>query len=219
MLPRAALRADEGHLCRDSRWRGCAPGSPRPRTPRRLLRAASGARHGEAGASAIRIRPSACSCQRRCRSTPASMPARHGSCSRAGASPPSSIRHLPTVARMPVGAMASSTASVSCTVSIVSTVVVPVRSSSWTASRVEAASVAGVCAASSGHTRCLSHSSSGRSSARPRNRVWHRWTWVWMKPGGGSRRRRRSRDRRRRPGRRRAGPTRGSPRPRSTRPR
>ena len=91
------------------------------------------------GASAMRIRPSAWPCQRRCRSTLASMPARHGSCSRAGASPPSSIRHLPTVARMPVGAMASSTASVSCTVSIVSTVVVPVRSSSWTASRAEAA--------------------------------------------------------------------------------
>ena len=39
------------------------------------------------------------------------------------------------------------------------------------------------CAASSGHTRSRSHDSSGRSSASPRNSVWHRCTWVWMKPG------------------------------------
>ena len=29
----------------------------------------------------------------------------------------------------------------------------------------------------------FSHSSSGMSSANPRKSVWHRWTWVWMKPG------------------------------------
>ena len=46
-----------------------------------------------------------------------------------------------------------------------------------------ARSVDGVCAASIGQTRRRSHSSSGMSSAKPRNSVWQRWTWVWMKPG------------------------------------
>ena len=82
--------------------------------------------------------------------------------------------HLPTVARSPVSASASNTTSVSCTVSIVRTQVVPVRSSSAAASRAEARSVAGVCAASIGHTRRRSQSSSGMSSAKPRNSVWHR---------------------------------------------
>ena len=73
--------------------------------------------------------------------------------------------HLPTTARMPVSASVSNTTSVSCTVSIVSTVVVPDSRSSADASRVEARSVAGECAASIGQTRRRSHSSSGMSSA------------------------------------------------------
>ena len=91
--------------------------------------------------------------------------------------------HLPTVARSPTSARVSNTTSVSCTVSIVSTDVVPVRSSSAAARRTEARSVDGVCAASIGQTRSFSHSSSGMSSAKPRNSVWHRWTCVWMNPG------------------------------------
>ncbi len=73
--------------------------------------------------------------------------------------------HLPTVARSPISASVSNTTSVSCTVSIVSAVVVPESSSSAAASRAEARSVAGVCAASIGQTRRRSHSSSGMSSA------------------------------------------------------
>ena len=73
--------------------------------------------------------------------------------------------HLPTVARSPISASVSNTTSVSCTVSIVSTVVVPDSSSSAAASRADARSVAGVCAASIGQTRRRSHSSSGMSSA------------------------------------------------------
>ena len=95
-------------------------------------------------------------------------------------SPSCTCRRSP---RRPVSASVSKTTSVSCTVSIVSTVVVPVRSSSAAASRADARSVVGVCAASIGHTRRRSHSSSGMSSANPRKSVWHRWTCVWMKPG------------------------------------
>ena len=84
---------------------------------------------------------------------------------RAGASPEASIMHLPTTARMPVPASVSNTTSVSCTVSIVSAVVVPESSNSLAASRAEARSVAGLWAASIGHTRFVSHSSSGMSSA------------------------------------------------------
>ena len=73
--------------------------------------------------------------------------------------------HLPTVARSPISASVSNTTSVSCTVSIVSTVVVPESSSSAAASRAAARSVDGVCAASIGQIRRRSHSSSGMSSA------------------------------------------------------
>jgi hypothetical protein len=73
--------------------------------------------------------------------------------------------HLPTTARRPIWSSASKTTSVSCTVSMVNADVVPLRSSSAAASRVEARSVCGVCAASIGQTRRRSHSSSGMSSA------------------------------------------------------
>ena len=61
--------------------------------------------------------------------------------------------HLPIVARRPLSATASNTTSVSCTVSIVSTASCRSSSSSVVASRAAARSVAGVCAASIGHTR------------------------------------------------------------------
>jgi hypothetical protein len=93
---------------------------------------------------------------------------------RSGASGAASIMHLPTHARSPSGASVSNTTSVSCTLSIVSTDVVPDSSSSAAASRTDARSVAGVCAASIGQIRRFSHSSSGMSSAEPRNSVWHR---------------------------------------------
>ena len=51
--------------------------------------------------------------------------------------------HLPIVARSPLSATASNTTSVSCTVSIVSTAVVPLARSSVVASRAAARSVAG----------------------------------------------------------------------------
>jgi hypothetical protein len=54
---------------------------------------------------------------------------------------------------------------VSCTVSIVRTVVVPLDRSSVVASRAAARSVSAVCAASIGHTRVRSQSISARSSA------------------------------------------------------
>jgi hypothetical protein len=73
--------------------------------------------------------------------------------------------HLPIVARSPEAAIVSQTTSVSCTVSIVSTVVVPVRSSSAAARRAEAASEVAVWAASIGHTRRFSQSSRRKSSA------------------------------------------------------
>ena len=73
--------------------------------------------------------------------------------------------HLPIVARRPLSATASNTTSVSCTVSIVSTEVVPLQSSSVVASRAAARSDAGVCAASIGQTRVRSQSISARSSA------------------------------------------------------
>ena len=60
---------------------------------------------------------------------------------------------------------AANTESVSCAVSIVSTVVVPLISNSESACRAAAARDAGVCAASMGHTRVLDQSSSARSSA------------------------------------------------------
>ena len=91
--------------------------------------------------------------------------------------------HLPTTARSPTDDSDSNTTSVSWTVSIVSTVVVPESRSSDAASSADARSVDGVCAASIGQIRRFSHSSSGMSSADPRKSVWHRWTWVWMKPG------------------------------------
>ena len=91
--------------------------------------------------------------------------------------------HLPMVARMPLAATVSNTTSVSCTVSIVNTVVVPLDSNSVVARRVAARRVSGRCAASMGQTRVRSQSISGRSSANPRNRVWQRWMCVWMSPG------------------------------------
>ena len=82
--------------------------------------------------------------------------------------------HLPTTARMPVSASVSNTTSVSWTVSMVSTVVVPDRSNSAAASRVAACNVDGVCAASMGQTQRFNQSSSGMSSAYPRKSVWQR---------------------------------------------
>ena len=79
--------------------------------------------------------------------------------------------HLPIVARRPLAAISSKTTSVSCTVSIVSTVVVPLDSSSAAASRAAARSVLAVCAASIGQTRVRSQAINGRSSAYPRNSV------------------------------------------------
>ena len=73
--------------------------------------------------------------------------------------------HLPMVARSPLSATASNTTSVSCTVSIVRTAVVPLVRSSVVASRAAARSDSGECAASIGHTRSRSQSISGRSSA------------------------------------------------------
>ena len=83
-------------------------------------------------------RPSASSARGSRRSTGASAPAAAPAPRRS-----ESIMHLPTMARSPVSASVSNTTSVSCTVSIVRTEVVPVRSSSAAASRAEARSVAG----------------------------------------------------------------------------
>ena len=137
------------------------------------------------GANAARSRPLAAPSQRRCkrdalvdRLTRSLAQARRHVVVVA-----ESIMHFPTVARMPLAASVSNTTSVSCTVSIVSTVVVPERSSSAAARRVAARSVAGVCAASSGQTRRRSQSSSGKSSAKRRKSVWHRWTCVCTNPG------------------------------------
>ena len=84
---------------------------------------------------------------------------------RAGTAVSASIMHLPTTARRPMGSSAANTASVSCTVSMVSTVVVPLINNSDAACRAAAASDAGVWAASMGHTRVFSHASNARSSA------------------------------------------------------
>ena len=73
--------------------------------------------------------------------------------------------HLPIVARKPLAATASNTTSVSCTVSIVSTDVVPLHRSSVVARRAAARSESGVCAASIGQTRVRSQSINERSSA------------------------------------------------------
>ena len=90
---------------------------------------------------------------------------RVSSCRRFGTCASKSIMHLPIVARRPLSATASNTTSVSCTVSIVSTAVVPLHSSSVVASRAAARSDSGVCAASIGQTRVRSQSISARSSA------------------------------------------------------
>ena len=86
--------------------------------------------------------------------------------------------HLPIAARRPLVCTSSNTTSVSCTVSIVNTAVVPLVRSSVAPSRAAARRVPGVCAASIGHTRVRSQSISGRSSAYPRNSVWQRWMCV-----------------------------------------
>ena len=79
-----------------------------------------------------------------------------------------SIRHLPTTARRPVGASASKTASVSCTVSIVSTVVVPPSSSSAAARRADARQRRWRRARPrAARPASRSQASSGRSSAQP----------------------------------------------------
>ena len=117
------------------------------------------------GAKAARRRPLARPCHRLAMATLSSSDAFVCSIRRAGAASSASIMHFPTTARSPVDSRASKTASVSCTVSIVSTVVVPLISSSEAACRAAAASDAGVCAASIGHTRVFSQSSSARSSA------------------------------------------------------
>ena len=70
--------------------------------------------------------------------------ARVSSCSRLGTSASKSIMHLPIVARRPLSATASNTTSVSCTVSIVNTVVVPLHSSSVVARRAAMRSDSGV---------------------------------------------------------------------------
>ena len=70
-----------------------------------------------------------------------------------------------TIGKCMMDAAASNTTSVSCTVSIVSTDVVPLDNSSVVASRTAARNEAGVCAASISQTRVRSHSISGRSSA------------------------------------------------------
>ena len=135
------------------------------------------------GANATRMRPSWVSCQRSNSVRASPIDVLVFSFSRAGASAASSIMHLPIVARRPERAISSKTTSVSCTVSIVRIDVVPPRSSSQAARRADARSEASVCAASSGQTRVRSQSIRLRSSASPRNRVWHRWTCVCTKPG------------------------------------
>jgi hypothetical protein len=85
-----------------------------------------------------------------------------------------SIRLLAIVARIPVADVASITASVPWTVSIVRTDVVPLCSSSRQARRADARSEAGVCAASIGQILVRSHSIRRRSSAYPRKSVWQR---------------------------------------------
>ena len=129
------------------------------------------------------MRPPAAPSHAARRARASSMAGRTGCFSRAGAASSLSIRHLPTVARRPLAASVSSTTSVPCTVSIVSTQVVPVRSSSCTASRVLTRSDASSCAASIGQTRCRSQASSARSSAAPRKSVWQRCTCVCTNPG------------------------------------
>ena len=108
----------------------CARDAPPLRAARASTTPRSAARTPRAAGRRPR-RPSA-SCSARL----SSIDARVLSCSRARHLRRSaSIMHLPTIARRPVSASASNTTSVSCTVSIVSTVVVPESSSSAAASR------------------------------------------------------------------------------------
>ena len=90
------------------------------------------------GANAVRTRPFAAPSQRAFSPSASSMALVVSSRSRAGTSSSASIRHLPIVARRPLDAISSQTTSVSCTVSIVRTVVVPPRSSSHAARRADA---------------------------------------------------------------------------------
>src|SRR5438552_385000 len=60
---------------------------------------------------------------------------------------------------------------------------VPPSSSPAAPSKADQYTVSSVWAASSGQMRRTSQSSSRRSSASPRNSVWQRWTWAWMRPG------------------------------------
>ena len=117
------------------------------------------------GAKAARSRPLARPFQRAASARLSSTDACVRSSSRAGTARSASIMHLPTTARSPVGSRASNTASVSCTVSIVRTAVVPPSSNSDAASEAAAASDRGVCAASMGQMRVRSQSRSTRSSA------------------------------------------------------
>ena len=135
------------------------------------------------GASATRMRPSAAPCQARWRASASSIAGPTGCLRRGGAAASLSIRHLPTVARRPLAASASSTTSVPCTVSIVSTLVVPVRRSSCTARRALIRKEVSSWAASIGQMRCRNQARSARSSAAPRNSVWQRCTCVCTSPG------------------------------------
>jgi hypothetical protein len=123
------------------------------------------------GAKAARSRPLAAPSQRFFNARLSSIDFVVCSRSRAGASSAESIMHLPTTARSPIDDSDSNTTSVSWTVSIVSTVVVPESRSSDAASSADARSVEAVCAASIGQIRRFSHSSSGMSSADPRKSV------------------------------------------------
>src|SRR5580704_13347479 len=69
---------------------------------------------------------------------------------------------------------------------MLSTVVVPERSSSAMPSRADARIDAASWACSSGHTRARNQSITSRSSASPRNSVWHRCTWACTNPGSTS---------------------------------
>ena len=126
------------------------------------------------GANAACRRPFSAPCQCLRIATLSSSDDRVASLRRLGTSASESIMHLPIVARRPLSATASNTTSVSCTVSIVRTAVVPLDRSSVAASRAAARRVVGVCAASMGRIRVRSQSISGRSSANPRNSVWQR---------------------------------------------
>ena len=163
----APVRARRARPRRDSPRHGCArAGRARARAPPplRAARASTTRRSGARTRRAAAVRAGHASGAWSARLSSIER-ATCSSSRRDGRVASASIMHLPTTARRPIGSSASKTASVSCTVSIVSTVVVPPSSSSAAASRADAASDAGVCAASIGQMRRFSQSSSARSSA------------------------------------------------------